>query len=241
MKTILALDTSSENCSVALSHHGQITQKVACAPRNHTRLILPMIQTLLAEHALNMSDVDALAFGCGPGSFTGIRIAAGIAQGLAFGLDKPVYAISNLQALALQSYLMHGHSRVLATIDARMGEIYWGLFDVQHSSAHQDLPASTRYSVRSLMEEQVSAPQQLVLPDTAHCCAIGSGLSYMDEFPDAVRDCLSLTDESTQPEASAVARLCATAIRNGQQGDIEYAFPSYVRDSVAWNKLPGRA
>src|SRR5690606_30121576 len=100
------------------------------------------------------------------------RIAAGVAQGLAFGLDKPVYAISNLQALALQSYLVHGQSRVLATLDARMGEVYWGVFEVQDLSEHQDLPASVLYAVKPLTEEQVSAPDQLALPDGGHLSAI---------------------------------------------------------------------
>ena len=251
MTSILALDTSSENCSAALSRQNEISQLLEFAPRKHTKLILPMIQTLLTQQGLKMSDLDAIAFGCGPGSFTGIRIAAGVAQGLAFGLDVPIHAISNLQALALQSYLEHGISRVLATIDARMGEVYWGLFDV----AEQTVTAETGsqhvfYQLEPVLEEQVSAPEALFIADEyllqqtsgdiAGWAAIGSGLVFFDSFPEPVKACIAQQDANAQPQAAAIARLTQMAMLNGVSGKIEDALPSYVRDTVTWNKLPGR-
>ena len=248
MTSILALDTSSENCSVALSRHGEIHQLLEFAPRNHTKLILPMIQALLAQQGLQLSAISAIGFGCGPGSFTGIRIAAGVAQGLAFGLNVPIYAISNLQALALQSYLQLGVPRILATIDARMGEVYWGLFSVAQETVKLETGGETIiYRVTPLLDEQVSAPEAVSIPDAirAQCdhsawAAIGSGLAFADSFPESVRACLTQQDASAQPQAEALARLTQTAILQGLSGNIEDALPSYVRDTVTWNKLPGR-
>ena len=251
MTTVLALDTSSENCSVALSHQGDIYQQLEHAPRNHTKLILPMLQTLLAEHSLAMSDLGAIAFGCGPGSFTGIRIAAGIAQGLAFGLDLPIYAISNLQALALQSYLQHGNSIVLVCIDARMGEVYWGVFEVSEQQVAENSGFSdVLYLVKPLVDEQVSPADQVMIPHSieptkdgetaASLSAIGNAFNVMDQFSESLKLQLRQIDNSAEPEARAIARLAQTALLSGKKGALQDALPSYVRDSVAWNKLPGR-
>lgn len=252
MKTILALDTSSESCSVALSHQGETYQQLEHAPRNHTKRILPMVQQLLSERSVTMSDLEAIAFGCGPGSFTGIRIAAGIAQGLAYGLGVPIYAISNLECLALQSYLNNGFSKVLVCVDARMGEVYWGLFEVSRLelSGYESLNSGALYRVTPLIDEQVSAPDQLYIPEnildadtnnqTASWSAIGSGLAEMDLFPSSIKSRLVQTDSDAQPESAAVVQLALTAMLTGEKGELENAMPSYVRDSVAWNKLPGR-
>ena len=123
--TLLALDTSTEACSVALWHKGEKTHLDELAQRTHTKRILPMVDELLVNSGINLKQVDALAFGRGPGSFTGVRVGAGIAQGLAFGADLPVIAVSNLTAMAQAAFELHQAENVAAAIDARMNEVYF--------------------------------------------------------------------------------------------------------------------
>ena len=119
-QTILALDTETEACSVALTHLGKVTHLDELSPRTHTQRILPMIDELLAKANISLQEVDYLAFGRGPGSFTGVRVGIGVAQGLAFGAELQVLAISNLMAMAEQAYQTEGATNVIALIDARM-------------------------------------------------------------------------------------------------------------------------
>lgn len=245
MTTILALDSSSENCSVAVYHQQCMSLNSQHAPRKHTQLMLPLLKQELSNRNLALADVDAIAFGSGPGSFTGIRIAAGVAQGLAFGLDVPIYAISNLKALALQSYLENRVSPVLACIDARMEEVYWGLFEV----FEEEIPSTDksdskdivkRYHVKTIVNEQVGAPADVVIAElimNQGFAGIGSGISLLSEdvihsFKEKYLD--------TQPNADTIAYLAATDIAVGVTGELKDALPSYVRDTVTWNKLPGR-
>jgi tRNA threonylcarbamoyladenosine biosynthesis protein TsaB len=249
MTTILALDSSSENCSVAVYHEQCMSLNSTHAPRKHTQLILPLLKQELSNRQLVLADVDAIAFGSGPGSFTGIRIAAGVAQGLAFGLGVPIYAISNLKALALQSYLDNGISLVLACIDARMGEVYWGLFEVAAevvSDPRKLRPGGfiKRYQVNTIISEQVSLPEHVVLKEYAShnitldtVAGIGSGIALL---PEESVLCLKETDIDAQPNADTIAYLAEADIASGMVGLIKDALPSYVRDTVTWNKLPGR-
>ena len=123
MTTLLALDTATECCSAALLHDGAVTARSEVIPRQHAQRLLPMIEELLGERQLRLQDVDALVFGRGPGAFTGVRIATGMVQGLAFAADKPVIAVSNLAALAQRAWREHGTDTVAAAIDARMDEV----------------------------------------------------------------------------------------------------------------------
>lgn len=209
------------------------------APRSHTQLVLPMVKNCLSSKSLAVKDLDALAFGCGPGSFTGIRIAAGIAQGLAYGADVPIFAISNIKALALQSYLSNQVPFVLVAIDARMDEVYWAYCRVQESSEEGEI----FYHVEALCDEQVSKPEDLSLPDSVlndGFVGVGSGFTYHERFPSALTDCMSSYEHSAQPKADAVCELAKTALRRGESGKLEDALPSYVRNTVTWKKLPGR-
>jgi hypothetical protein len=128
MTTLLALDTATEACSVALLHDGKVTSHYEVIPRLHAQKLLPMIKQLLADAGVALSAVDAIAFGRGPGAFTGVRIAIGVVQGLAFALERPVLPISNLAALAQGALREHGVQQVAAAIDARMDEVYWGCY-----------------------------------------------------------------------------------------------------------------
>ncbi len=128
MSTLLALDTATEACSVALLHDGKVTSHYEVIPRLHAQKLLPMIKQLLEDAGTTLAAVDAIAFGRGPGAFTGVRIAIGVVQGLAFALERPVLPVSNLAVLAQRALREQGALQVAAAIDARMDEVYWGCY-----------------------------------------------------------------------------------------------------------------
>jgi len=152
---LLAIDTATEGCSAALLNDGSIRFDYLETARDHSRLILKMIDTLLAEAGIKPGQLDGLAFGRGPGSFTGVRIATGVVQGIAFAIDRPVVAISDLAAIAQRSCRENGHTRVLAAIDARMGEVYWAAYLRGDDGM-----------MRACLDECVSAPESVPLPRT---------------------------------------------------------------------------
>lgn len=127
---VLAIETATEACSAALYISGEIRLRYQVEPRRHSELILPMMDALLAEAEIALSALDALAFGCGPGSFTGVRIATGVVQGAAFGADLPVVPVSTLAALAQRRYREQGEKHLLPAYDARMDELYWGCYRI---------------------------------------------------------------------------------------------------------------
>jgi len=231
MSRILALDSSTEACSAALLNDDRVLQRYADAPRAHTRLLLPMVDELLAEANLRLEDLDAIAFGRGPGSFTGIRIATSMAQGLAFAVDKPLLAISTLAALAQGLSEIHPQSInpdiILAAIDARMAEIYWAAYRLDADGL-----------VSLCGEENLSPPAQINLkalsdlPDNAIIYAAGSGWEYADQIPlhCRIRKCYP----ALLPNAIHIARLAARDFRNGLGQTAEDALPVYLRDKVAW-------
>lgn len=230
---LLALDTSSEGCSAALWLDGRITERFEVAPRGHTRLLMPMVRELLAEQGLTPSDLDALAFARGPGSFTGLRIATGVIQGLAWGLDIPVVPVSSLAAVALQAMEKHqlGEEDLVAVaFDARMGEVYWGTFQ-----ARDGVPVP-------LADERVCPPSAVALPDggTGRWTGAGSGWAFANNMPSAVTARVARVDDTLVPRAADVARLAEQGYRNGEAVPAEQAQPVYIRDEVAWKKLPGR-
>ena len=152
MTTLLALDTATEACSVALLHDGRVLSHYEVAPRMHAQRLLPMIQQLLGEAGIAASALDAIAFGRGPGAFTGVRIAIGVVQGLAFALDRPVLPVSNLAVLAQRALREHGATQVASAIDARMDEVYWGCYRVEAGE------------MRLLGQEAVLPPEQAEAP-----------------------------------------------------------------------------
>lgn len=223
---ILAIDTSTEACSAALLIDEQIRKRYQLAPRDHTRLILPMIDALLAESGLKITGLDALAFGCGPGSFTGVRIAASVAQGLAFGADLPVTAISSLAALAQGTYRDLGVRQVLAAIDARMGEVYWGAYRAGDDGL-----------VRLEGSETVCLPEHAPLPTGRGWFGAGTGWeTYQKELCARMDGALSTWEGQRHPRAEHVALLGADLYRRGLAIAAEQALPVYLRDEVAWKK-----
>lgn len=226
---ILALDTTAEACSVALWCDGQVFARHESTPRMHTRKLMPMIQTLLQEQGLAPADLTAVAFGRGPGSFTGLRIAAGVAQGLAFGLDCPVVPVSSLAACALQCALDRGVRYVAAAFDARMDEVYWGCYEI------------TDGVLAPLAEERVCKPESVTLPDVDRpWFGAGDGWNLAGRMPLVLQNAVSDRDTEVGPTAAAIVRLAVREYLDGRTCRAEDAAPVYLRDSVAWQKLPGR-
>lgn len=232
---LLALDTSSEGCSAALllrNGDDQLSFRSEFAPRGHTRLLMPMIRELLNESGLAPADLDALAFACGPGSFTGLRIATGVVQGLAYGLDIPVVPVSSLQVVALQAIEHFGlqeGDRTAVAFDARMGEVYWAGYECRGG-----IP-------EALAPERVCPPDQVALASGAgRWFGAGSGWRLQDQFPVEVVAAIEAADDGLLPRADCVARLAIIAFEVSGGVTAARAQPVYIRDEVAWKKLPGR-
>ncbi|MGY8862232.1 MAG: tRNA (adenosine(37)-N6)-threonylcarbamoyltransferase complex dimerization subunit type 1 TsaB [Pseudomonadales bacterium] len=230
MTQILALDTSGTSCSVALwSDTGLLIGKEESAERQHTQRLLPMVKELLLEADVKMSSLDAIAYGRGPGSFTGIRIAAGVAQGLAFGIDCKVIPISTLAALALRFHQQFNAPNLSYTcsLDARMGEVYWGEYIIDES--HPELALAQ-------VAERVCSPTQVEVVNSVYA-ACGSGM-VVANIPEAIIASAQSVCAELQPRALEMARLAGADFALGRQCAPEDALPVYLRDEVTWKKLP---
>jgi tRNA threonylcarbamoyladenosine biosynthesis protein TsaB len=209
-----AFETSSEWCSVAISVRGEIAALERRAGRRHSELALPMLEDLLKNAGLGIEELDAVAFGAGPGSFTGLRIACGLAQGLALGRGLPVIGISSLEAIAQES----GGERVVACIDARMREVYYSALEKRAARWHEVIPA------------QCIAPEAAPRPAGEGWIGAGNGFAVYGNLG------LSKVLPEVHPTAIAVAQLAAPRLEAGEGVDAALATPSYVRDKVAFTK-----
>lgn len=229
MPILLAIDTSTEACSVALFNNRTIaapifTESYIEAPREHMLRLLPMVDELLAEQQLALRDLDGIVFARGPGSFTGLRITLGVVQGLAFGAELPVLPISTLAALAqtIANETMVG-SYIFSAIDARMDEVYCAWFEVGADGL-----------VIARSDECVCAPEAIPVIDTAAACyGVGSGWNYAQRFPPL--HCVAI-DSAALPRASAALRLALPRWQAGEAVAVEQALPIYLRNDVAWTK-----
>ncbi len=225
---LLAIDTSTEACSAALLCDGQVHARYQLAPREHGRLILNMIDEVLADAGLSLKQLDALAFGRGPGAFTGVRIATGVIQGLAFGADLPVLPVSSLAALAQGAARLHGATRALAALDARMGEIYWGVY--QRDAAG---------SMVEIESERVCPAQSIEAPAGTDWFGVGSGFAaYATILRERLGDSLAACAPDEYPQAQDVAVLGAAAFARGEAVSAELALPVYLRDNVVQTHKP---
>ncbi len=227
MSTLLALDASSSACSCAVWRDGEVLSRFALTPREHTRRLMPMIDELLAEAGLVPDDLDALAYGRGPGSFTGLRIAAGVAQGLAFGLERPLIGVSTLEALALAAHRQHHLRYVIPALDARMNEIYVAAYHCHEGH------------LTRLLAEAVMVPEKLRLPPghgDVDWSGVGSGWTLWDAMPTLVQDALGQCLTDMQPSAEEMVLLAADAFAAGQGQPAHEAVPVYLRDRVAWQR-----
>lgn len=222
MTTLLALDTATEACSVALLHDGRVLSHYEVIPRLHAQRLLPMIQTLLSEAGIALTAVDALAFGRGPGAFTGVRIAVGVIQGLAFALERPVLPVSTLATIAQRAHREQSAEQVAVAIDARMDEVYWGCYRAQQGE--MQLAGS----------EAVLPPEQVQLPlgSSGEWFGAGTGWGYGSRL--AVQP--AAADSTLLPHAEDLLTLAGFAWRRGEAVDADQAQPIYLRDNVATPK-----
>lgn len=225
---ILAVETATEACSAALFLDGEVTERYQLAPREHNRLILPMIDALLAEAGLQLRQLDALAFGRGPGAFTGVRIAVGVVQGLALGADLQVAPVSTLAALAEEAFAETPHGFAFPCIDARMAEVYWSVYRRGENGMAQ-----------LVGEEGVIAPGEIVTPDDVQGFGIGSGWeTYREVLGGRLGNArLAGVLGGRFPRAGWVARLGARVYGRGECVSAEAAQPIYLRDKVAIKKV----
>lgn len=225
MMRLLALDTSSDACSVALMLGDEVIEDFRIEPRRHTHLLLPMVEQILADAGVTLSSLDAIAFGRGPGSFAGIRIATGAAQGLAMAVDLPLIPVSTLSALANSELKKSPDAQVLAILDARMDEVYWSVCEAKEQG------------VSLLQPEQVSAPDVVtIISDTKPLIAVGTGLVYLDRFTEGMRNSIQSLDAKCYPRASEMLALAKIDLHQGRVFTPETAQPVYLRDQVAWKK-----
>jgi tRNA threonylcarbamoyladenosine biosynthesis protein TsaB len=232
MTYILAIDTSTDACSVAILSPSGVQQTLVIAPREHTQRLLPSIEALLTEHSLTLSQFDAIAFGVGPGSFTGLRIGLSTAQGLAYGADLPLIPISTLQAMAqtaLRLGLVSGEQTIIPVIDARMNEVYWSAYQC-NSDTQQWL---------TLQDEAIAAPEALAenpwFQSQGDLVAVGSGWHYECLAQQLVQPAII----EAYPEAYDIAVLAKQAWdEKGSDATMSplSAVPTYMRNEISWKK-----
>lgn len=219
MTRILALETATDACSVALWQDGAVLERFEPGARRQTERVLPLVDELLAEAGVTLAQLDAIAFGRGPGAFTGVRVAVSVTQGLAFALDIPVAGVSTLAACALAAYQAdRRYERVVAAFDARMGELYLGAYQC----------AGDRVSV--LLADGLFDPDRLPSLDGNDWLLAGSGAVYRDRIGAAIG--LAAVNVEAMPRAAAVARLAAPLVGQGLAVPAEQAQPVYLRDKV---------
>jgi tRNA threonylcarbamoyladenosine biosynthesis protein TsaB len=233
---ILAIDTATEACSVALLNEGIQDVIFDICPQQHSQRILPMIDEILSKHGLTVNDLDALAYGRGPGSFTGVRIATGIVQGLALGADLPVIEVSTLAAMAQQNYMQNGHRVSKVLIDARMQEVYFGHYAIADEDGDE--------IVGELQSEAVLSPQEAIAKfaeisdDTELSGKAGTG------WEAHTNELLALSDIKTisvlYPSAEFMLPIAKKAFERSETISVDDISPIYLRDKVTWKKLPGK-
>lgn len=210
MTNILAIETSTAACSVALEFNGKVYNHYEVIPREHGKVLLLWINELLEKAGASLQDLDALAFGCGPGGFTGVRIGIGVIQGLALGAELPLISISSLAALAQNASDNHDVKNALIIQDAKMGEVYWGAYSLDNQQF-----------MKAVIEDQLSPIENVSPPAEKEWVRIGD----MTDF------------DPCYPTALAVLKLAKQKFSENQTVDVSDALPVYLRDKDAWKKI----
>ena len=247
--TLLALDTSTEACSVALLYNGEKTYLNELAQRTHAKRILPMVDKILTDSGLKLNQLDALAFGRGPGSFTGVRVGAAIAQGLALGTDLPVIPISNLTAMAQAAFELYQAENVAAAIDARMNEVYFS----QLVREKKCTDFGQFFVWKNLIPEQVCSPEKALVQlanstalniatstalniTTSTALRVGTGWNAYAQFATK-----GLTGSDIElPDARYMLELARVEWLQQKTISALEIEPIYLRNEVTWKKLAGR-
>jgi tRNA threonylcarbamoyladenosine biosynthesis protein TsaB len=215
---ILALETSTEYCSVALNLDGKIIERFELVGQKHSELLIAMIDDVLRDANVQLADLNGIAYGAGPGSFTGVRIACGVTQGLALGANLPVFGVCTLQALAQAS----GHTKIIAALDARMGEIYHAGYEFADGAWH------------TVSEPCLCKADDAPLVAGSNWLGVGSGFAtYGAVLQQRYAEKLQAEDGAAVPHAAAIATLAATGFAQGLGQDAALAQPLYLRDKVA--------
>lgn len=227
---LLAFETATEACSVALYVDGQVLERFEVAPRRHAELSLPWAEQLLAEAGIARNQLDAIALSRGPGAFTGVRLAIAIAQGIALALDRPLLPVSTLQTLALRAPA--DASRVLACIDARMGELYVARY-------LRDAEGELQLQERELLV----APEAVQLPaDDSDWAGVGTGFAAGEGvLSTRLHSRLSSVDAQALPSAADVLKIAVPAMLRGEAIAPELVQPAYLRDNVALTLIEQQA
>jgi tRNA threonylcarbamoyladenosine biosynthesis protein TsaB len=218
---LLALDTSSDACSVALLQDEVIHHRHEIAPREHADGLLGRIDDLLQQADLRLEQLDAIAYGCGPGSFTGLRIVVAAVQGLAFAANLRVIPISDLAIMAQGAWRRHGVRQVAVALDARMHEVYYGLYALDAAGLMQ-----------TQMPEGVYRPAPITMPAAGSWHGVGDGWSaHAGELP-----ALPVLDAQARPDARDLLTLAQAAWAEGRTIPPQAALPVYLREEIAWRK-----
>jgi tRNA threonylcarbamoyladenosine biosynthesis protein TsaB len=215
---ILALDTSSSACSVALLANEQVVTRHEVAPMQQAKLILSFIDDILTSQNMALKQLDAIAFGCGPGSFTGVRIGVSVAQGLAYAVNLPLISVSSLAATAQAAYEDLGWEKLIVAVDARIQEVYWGAYEVRNGL------------VQLVAPERVCMPEHVILAEKKGFCGIGNAWEvYRDQIPYLA----SKIDITRLPMASAILSLAKPKVKDQEWTPASDALPVYLRNDVA--------
>jgi len=227
MSLILALDSSTDACSVALCADGQLSAQFELAAKSHTQRLLPMVDELLQSNNLKLRDLDAIAFGRGPGSFTGLRICMGIVQGLSFGAQLPVIPVSTLAAMALGYYRANPDTQhpILVALDARMDEVYWGLFT-------RDGDVVAPLCAEFVMKPELLSEQDIIQSLVGQFIAVGPGWHYPAMQVLAAANLVV----DAQPRAEDMVLIAAQVWSAGGAINVLDAEPVYLRDTISWQK-----
>ena len=219
MSKILALDTSTDACSIALLIDNKVSDRFVIMSKQHTKLILPMIDEVLSEAGIGLNQLDALAFGCGPGSFTGVRLAASIIQGFAFAADLPVVSVSTLRALAQEVFVEFKVSKVLVIQDARMNEVYLGQYQV-----------GDRGVMQAIEPDSLTKPEEAVVILQDYLVGVGSGFEiYSDIF--AKKSEFEIIAKK-HIQAKYLVQLASYDFDKNRLITAEHVLPVYLRDKV---------
>lgn len=215
---LLVLDTSTEYCSAALWLDGRIQARRVLAGQQHSSLLLPMVDELLHESGFSLSQLDGIGYGAGPGSFTGLRIACAVTQGLALGAGLSVVGVSTLESIAEQT----GAGSVLTVLDARMAEVYWAAYRREGADW------------RVVCEPRLALPESVSVPEGGEWVGAGNGFAALGEvLRPRLTAQLARIDDAIMPDAAAMAPLAVRAFERGDGMDAALAAPIYLRDKVA--------
>lgn len=231
MAKLLVIEAASDSCSIALQSSNQIFERLEAAPRMHSRLLYPMLNDVFSEAKLTAMDLDAVVFGNGPGSFTGLRIAASTAQGIGFACDIPLIGVSTLQAMAQQGFADHGIQEVICVMDARMDELYVGHYQLNDQQIMQPCIPD------QICANQASLESLNITPASKQVLVCGDGLKYWPEIKKQLASCQVSTEQDQILAATAMLPM-ANHLFNDQQtllpDQVELV---YLREQSHWKTI----